>query len=131
MTGRPVGGGYVRRLALAACPRADRAWLAALLAELGAIEGFWPRLLWLGGAGQIVAAANLGRVVGLVDRHFYPTFIAAFAGAVSSAYLVRSGSEALGTDDDVFIGLAVVFGVAVAALAVMSLVASRWPRQGV
>jgi hypothetical protein len=53
---------HLRRAALAACPRADRPWLEALLGELAAIEGVGSRLLWLAGAGQLLLPANQGRV---------------------------------------------------------------------
>ena len=108
-------GGYLGRLARAACPRAERPWLDALFAELATIEGAWPRRLWLLGAVQLVAARNVERLGAGLVRHLNLAIVAALAGATAAATFSRSGHEALG-DDDVFIGLALVFAAAGVAL---------------
>lgn len=74
-----------RRIALAACPPRDRAWVEALFAELDAVDDSWSRLAWTMGAARLVAASTGQRVA------------ATFSGGTAAAGTVRAaGGGAFG-----------------------------------
>lgn len=105
------------RIARGACPRADRPWLDALIAELSAIETNRARVAWLLGASTFV-----------IRRHAYRMGaglrIAAGASLVASglfATLWLTGYEGVLPEDDWYPMLAALCAGALIGVSILNL----------
>jgi hypothetical protein len=97
-------------------PRRQRAWLAALVAEAENVEPGRPRLLWLLGAGGLLADVYARLMVALVS----PASVLLLGAAMVFAVMAQTEYEGFGDDEDWY-WLAVVCAAGVAGVSIRKL----------
>jgi hypothetical protein len=117
----PASHSLLFRIATAACPRRERAWLAALFAETSAIDSPSARVSWLAGAFALLLSANLRRTFDALARHPLIAVAIALLGASLFASPSLLGYEVLNLEDDWFLVAATVFGGALLGATAVSL----------
>ena len=115
----------LRRLALRACPRRERPWLAALFAETSAIESPGSRLAWHLGAIGLLVRANARQSFTELALHSLLAMLTALVGSLLLASPSLLGFEVLNLEDDWFLVAATLFGTLLPAAIALSLLDSR------
>ena len=111
----------VQRFATAICPPASRRWIEAIIAETTAIDRPWHQAVWLIGVTRVLAASIGAEADALLSgRHRWGMALALCAAALCGAVFV-AGYEALGLDDDVFLGIGSLSGVILAVLGFLAM----------
>lgn len=108
-------GRVLRRL----CTQRERRWVDALLAESEAVPGGAARLSWLAGAVTFVGGSLVNRANAGIEGHALTATVLATVGLVISGVAFRIGYEGLPVDDDIYLALSGLFGVAILRLSTM------------
>jgi hypothetical protein len=109
------------RLARAACPEPERAWLSALVTETTAIESRGARLRWVLGAAALVLGANVRQVLALLRRHPVGAIALAAAGWTLLASPSLLAYEVFNTEDDLFLLAATLLSGALVVATIFAL----------
>jgi hypothetical protein len=114
----------LHRLARAASPASEQPWIDAFFAELAEIEGMGPRVLWLLGAVQLIAAGGSQSFLRAASLIAIPLSLGAtliFGALFAIEY------EGARIEDDLF---AVFAGLSAAAFAGLLIRAHAYNRSG-
>ena len=105
------------RLSRGACPAADRPWLDALFAELGAIQSSRARCVWLLGATGLL----LDRYTRLLTAAASPASLLLAASALVFGWMALTEYEGLLPEDDWYGILAALFIISLISISVLNL----------
>lgn len=108
-------GRVLRRL----CTQRERRWIDALLAESVAVPGGPARLSWLAGAVTFIGGSLLNRAGAAIEGRAVAAATLATVGLLVSSLAFRAGYEGLPVDDDIYLALSGIFGVAILRLSIV------------
>lgn len=95
----------LHNVARALCPKLDRPWLDALLAESSAIHSQWARWWWLTGAVQLLLSCMKWRLFAATRGAWGILLAVSLASFVVCVIVAWFGVEINAMDDDVFLAL--------------------------